>query len=452
MEWRRLLSAFLALAGVRFKAQLMMDNAKRIAIIGAGPAGLATAIYLKRAGHNVVVFDQFETVKPVGSGLLIQPTGLTVLNDLGIAHKLVALGQRIDRLHGVSAGTGRPVLAVDYDKTGKRFGVAVHRAALFGVLHEAASYDGVEIRTSVTVSAVSQDQYGAYLVKNGELDRGETWDLVVDTSGALSEIRTSIFPDQKRRSLQYGAFWATLDWTNPDNKSGGFREDALQQCYYKASVMIGILPIGRQRVGGKKKVAFFWSLKPEDVDVVKTKGLEAWKDDVRSYWPEVEPYLEQIKSFEDLTFAKYGHLTVKQPYHGRCVFVGDSAHSTSPQLGQGANMALLDARALAFALSRNDDFAEALKNYAVSRRLHLKLFQSLSLLLTPFYQSDSHLIPLLRDVLMSSVAKVPPMPSLLSHMVCGTLVDPYSKIGLQECDLTKILDTQITLSDGVAAK
>ena len=173
------------LAGMGSRTLPMMDKVKQIAIVGAGPAGLAAAIYLKRAGHRVVVFDQFETVKPVGSGLLIQPTGLTVLHDLGIAHKLAALGQRIDRLHGVSAGNGRPVLAVDYDKTGKRFGIAVHRAALFGVLYEAVQAEGVEIRTRVTVSSMQEDQKGAYLVKNGELDKDETWDLVVDTSGAL---------------------------------------------------------------------------------------------------------------------------------------------------------------------------------------------------------------------------------------------------------------------------
>ena len=63
----------------------MTSPVKRIAIVGAGLAGLATATYLKNAGHHVIAFDQLETAKPVGSGLLIQPTGLTVLNDLGIA-------------------------------------------------------------------------------------------------------------------------------------------------------------------------------------------------------------------------------------------------------------------------------------------------------------------------------------------------------------------------------
>ncbi|TIS71130.1 MAG: FAD-dependent oxidoreductase, partial [Mesorhizobium sp.] len=47
-----------------------------IAIAGAGPAGLAAALYLKRAGHRVTIFERFDEPKPVGSGLILQPTGL----------------------------------------------------------------------------------------------------------------------------------------------------------------------------------------------------------------------------------------------------------------------------------------------------------------------------------------------------------------------------------------
>ena len=110
-----------------------------IAIAGCGPAGLATALLLHRDGHHVTLFDRFDTPRPVGSGLMIQPTGFAVLRELGLDGALLAHGARIDRLHGEAGSSGRVVLDVRYSALGDRagFGVGVHRAALFTLLHDA---------------------------------------------------------------------------------------------------------------------------------------------------------------------------------------------------------------------------------------------------------------------------------------------------------------------------
>jgi len=47
----------------------------RIAIIGCGPGGLTAALLLKRAGHDVTLYERFSEAKPLGSGFVIQPTG-----------------------------------------------------------------------------------------------------------------------------------------------------------------------------------------------------------------------------------------------------------------------------------------------------------------------------------------------------------------------------------------
>lgn len=144
--------------------------------------------------------------------------------------------------------------------------------------------------------------------------------------------------------------------------------------------------------------------------------------------------LDQIDDWEQLTLARYAHRTMRPPVCGRMVFVGDSAHSTSPQLGQGANMALLDVVALAHALDATPDLDAALAAYADARRNHVALFQLLSLLFTPFYQSDSTLLAWLRDRLVATVARTPPMQALLASIVSGTLIDPFASAGLAECD------------------
>ena len=94
-------------------------------------------------------------------------------------------------------------------------------------------------------------------------------------------------------------------------------------------------------------------------------------------------------------------------------------------------MALLDARALALALRRANGVAEALEHYARLRRWHVRLYQFLSRALTPFYQSDSVVLPVVRDLAVAYVARVPPVPQLLALLVAGQLLDPVKTLGLE---------------------
>ncbi|WP_369015006.1 FAD-dependent oxidoreductase, partial [Escherichia coli] len=68
--------------------------------------------------------------------------------------------------------------------------------------------------------------------------------------------------------------------------------------------------------------------------------------------------------------------------------MGDSWHSASPQLGQGANMAMLDAYALAQALRDGKDLSAGLRDYVRLRRGHIRLYQAITAAVTPVYQSD----------------------------------------------------------------
>ena len=93
-------------------------------------------------------------------------------------------------------------------------------------------------------------------------------------------------------------------------------------------------------------------------------------------------------------------------------------------------MALLDVRALTLALRRNPDISEALEDYAGLRRWHVRLYQALSLTLTPFYQSDSRWLPILRDVLVPIATTVPPLPQFLAALVAGRLLYPLRTLEL----------------------
>ncbi len=397
----------------------------RIAITGAGPAGLAVALYLNRLGHQIRIFDQFEAPAPIGSGLMIQPTGAAVMRNLGLWERLERLGQRLERLEGRDAKSKRLVLDVSYSAMGLgAFGLGVHRAALFEVLFDAVVAAGLRIETGCEVAGSRMSGDGRALKFANGAEAGP-FDLVVDCLGATSVLRGEARDVGRTRPLSFGALWATLDWVE------GFDATALSQRYDRASVMIGVLPVGQRPGDGTRKAAFFWSCKHAEYPALVAEGLEAWKARVAGYWPETQGYLDQIEDFEQLTLARYRHATATVPFGDRLVLVGDSAHATSPQLGQGANMALLDARALYLAFSQADDPGDALERYVALRRWHVRFYQALSLALTPFYQSDSAVLAMVRDLVVAAPARLPPAQWLLAQMVAGTLGGPLGKLGLR---------------------
>ncbi|TGX53341.1 FAD-dependent monooxygenase [Sphingomonas gei] len=387
-----------------------------IAIAGCGPAGLAAALLLHRDGHHVTLFERFDAARPIGSGLMIQPTGLGVLRALGLEDRLLAHGARIARLTGEASG--RSVLDVHYAALdGDRFGVGIHRASLFEILHAAVEAAGIAVRTGCEVEGSAREGARRRLhLKDG---RSVLADLVVDALGARSALATG-----PTRALAYGALWASVPWQS------GFDETALQQRYRRASVMAGVLPTGARPGTSVREAAFFWSLRADRLDEWRARGLDAWKAEVTALWPATRPLLDDIVDLDQLTFARYAHRTLGTPAEPGLIHIGDAWHSTSPQLGQGANMALLDAWAMALALRGHQTLDGALLQAVKLRRRHVRIYQAMSRLLTPVYQSDGRLIPLLRDRLVGPISKLGPVMRLQAAMVSGLIGAPLRPLGL----------------------
>ncbi len=161
-----------------------------IAIVGCGPPGMAAALFLARAGHRLRVFERFDAPRPVGSGLLLQPTGLAVLKQLGVLEKISAAGARIDRLAGATVPSGRRILSVAYaDIPGGLHGVGIHRASLFDILHDALAGDGIEVVPAAPVAAVEMSSGDRPTLRLASGAKAGPFDLVIDAAGAQSALR-----------------------------------------------------------------------------------------------------------------------------------------------------------------------------------------------------------------------------------------------------------------------
>lgn len=382
----------------------------KIAIAGAGIGGLAAGALLFDRGHEVTLFDRFDAPRPVGSGLVIQPVGLDVLDEIGVGTLVRGGAAPIDRMLGHEADNGRPVLDVSY---GKIPGLGIHRATLFEALLTGVRARGLTLVQNAEITG----REGPHLTTKSGGKEGP-FDLIVDALGAASPLSPLV-----SRPLPFGAIWGTVDWP----EASPLPRRQLSQRYRSARNMVGVLPLGPMPGETAWKAAVFWSMPADAHDAWQQAGVSKWLSDVAALWPEALPFLGQITQPDDMTMARYSHGTMARPWGEGIVHIGDAAHRASPQLGQGANMALLDAAALARALTIAP-LTDALRAYGLARRWHVRIYQGMSAAFTPQYQSESTLLPVLRDRVLFPVSRIPPIPRILSHLVSGTMLPPMASL------------------------
>lgn len=379
-----------------------------IGVIGCGTAGAAVAILLARAGHDVTVLERVPRPGPVGAGIMIQPTGQAVLARLGLLDAIAQRGSRIDRLW-FRTHARRTLVDLHYARVDPAwFGVGLHRGVLFEALYAAACAEPrVNVQPGIDVRGVRRDGERTFARDTAGTEHGP-FDLVIVADGSVSELRAATGTIARDAAYPWGALWFVAD----DPERVFTRE--LYQVGAGSRRLYGALPTGLGPRGDTPVVSLFWSLPARELDAWRTAGLEAWKAEVRAIDPRIEHVLDQIRSVDQVTFARYRDVRMSRWHDGNVVFIGDAAHATSPQLGQGANLALVDALVLADSLEAAPSIAAGLELYARTRRRHLGYYQRMTRWLTPFFQSDSRLLGWLRDWTFPIANIVPP---LRNHMI-----------------------------------
>ncbi len=381
-----------------------------IAIVGYGTAGQTAALALSRDGHRITVFEQAPELRPVGAGLLLQPTGLAALWDLGLLDPILAQGAVVRRLFGDNPN-GRAVMDMHYAGLDARlFGVGIQRGALFEILRQAWPDSG-SARCGIRIETVEED--GRFL-RDGTGARHGPFDLCLIADGSASRLRDTIGPPQLDAPYPWGALWCLLpqgDWPWPDQ---------LRQRYRAARQMIGMLPVGTRTDDPEPKLSFFWSLPTAGFDAWQRSGLTAWLDQVGELWPALSPWLASLRDPAQLARASYRDAVLSRWTRGHIALLGDAAHAMSPQLGQGVNMALMDALALRDALRGESAIEAALRRYETVRRAHVNIYQFWSRWLTPLFQSERDLVAGLRDAAMLPMGKLPGGRGQMLRVLTGT--------------------------------
>jgi 2-polyprenyl-6-methoxyphenol hydroxylase-like FAD-dependent oxidoreductase len=368
-----------------------------VAVVGYGTAGQAAAILLTRDGHRVEVFEQAANLGPVGAGFLLQPVGLHVLWEMRLLEQAMAHGARIDRLFGENA-KGRAVMDMRYAGLDARlFGLGMQRGALFALLAQA--WPDVEtVHRGHRIVAIDDD---GQRIRDAEGREFGPYDLMIGADGSASCLRSAVGRIKLDRPYPWGALWCLL----PQGAWPHVHE--LRQRYVAARKMIGMLPVGTRPDDATPRLSFFWSLRTGDFDAWAQSGMAPWLDEIATLWPQARAQMAALTDVAQLRRAGYRDAVLRSWSRGRLVLVGDAAHAMSPQLGQGVNMALMDALALRDALRSETDIASAIARYESERRSHVRIYQFWSRWLTPLFQSDRDAVARIRDLALLPLGRIP---------------------------------------------
>ena len=344
----------------------MPRRPRKALIIGAGIAGPVAAIFLKRAGYDVEVYEGWPHSSSIGGGLQIAPNGMHVMAELGLADELIREGSIAESFDFYSQG-GRKLGSINRDME-RRFGqpaVNTRRATLQEILFNKAWCSNAELYFEKRLVKVIDrpDQPIVAHFADGTTAEG---DFLIGADGVHSKVRRHVVPDGPEPFntglIGFGGFVprSVLE----DRSIGGRVETTFGQ-----SGFFGYGFCSSDPGDG----VMWWSTQPSHgIDAATFRAMDqaALKQHLRDFhrgWhdpiPRIIEAVDNIVVTDTLDVASLPTWSRK-----RSLLIGDAAHATSPHAGQGGSLALEDAMRLGKLMLDGQELGLTFQNFEHERR------------------------------------------------------------------------------------
>lgn len=354
-------------------------------ILGGGIAGLTTAIALRKIGIQAQVFESATDIKPVGAGLLLAANAVQAYERLGIADKVVQRGHALPTF-AILDQQGRTLSSADATAISQKYGLhnfAIHRAAL----HEALLAELEPSMLFTGKKALRTEQKGNQTLVHFQDGTTEVTDCLIVADGIHSAIRRQFMPDAAPRYAGYTCWRAVVDARN-------LSLTAATETWGNGS-RFGIVPLP------EGKVYWFACLNAPANDA-RMRGYTV--EDLTTHFGNFHTPIPQLLSNtrnEDLIWNDIIDLKpISQFAFGQTLLIGDAAHATTPNLGQGACQAIEDAVVLADELMKNNTPLAAFQAFERRRMPRTRLIVERSHALGKIAQWQNPLLAAARNTLM----------------------------------------------------
>ena len=338
--------------------------AKKILVVGAGIGGQSVAIGLKKAGFEVDVIEIHKEFNIYGVGIIQQANALRALDSIGVADEAMRRGSPYGKVklclpHGVQIGeAGTPPIGRFPSHNG------ISRKILHDVLFEEAQKVGLKYRMGVTVESIdNQPDVANVTFSDGT---SGSYDIVIAADGVHSKVRRLIFGEFKTSYVGLSVW--RYAFKRPASLDTGY-------IFFNKKHKLGIIPMTADDC-----YIFVNSAEGDNPIIPEDQLVEKLKSYMVAYpIPMVQELIPQVTDAKLVNYRTLETLKMPVPWHqNRVVVLGDAAHTTIPQLGSGAALAIEDAVVLIEELQKEGSVEEVFERYMKRRYDRCKMVVEVS--------------------------------------------------------------------------
>lgn len=333
----------------------------KIAITGGGIAGLTTAIALQRISLNPVIFEAAPVIREIGAGIGLGANAFRALHHLGIDKEVIEAGRDLSAftIYNEKGKVLSRTVPGQHRHGPENF--AIHRAVLHNIL--LSHVEPQSVRTNKRLSdIVTEGEKLRLLFSDGSTDQV---DHLVAADGIHSVVRKKMLPASSIKYSGYTCWRAIID-----NSTLQWQQSSET---WSRKGRFGMVPLNFDKL--------YWYAclnTPPGNEQLKKYTVQDLKKHFGGFHHPIAAILDLTKN-EDLV---HGDIIDLDPINrfafGNIVLIGDAAHATTPNLGQGACQAMEDAVVLAQEIKKSSDFSQAIRNFEQRRlkRTHMIARQS----------------------------------------------------------------------------
>jgi len=320
----------------------------KITIIGAGIGGITTAIALEKKGFNVEIFESFSKMKRIGAGIVLANNAMQVYRRLNLTDEIHKKSNHISRLNIVDEQLD--ILSqVKLEGFEKRFDAhyrSIHRGDLQELLIENLTSTKLHFGKKLKNIIERENDIQVFF----EDGTSHHTDVLIGADGINSVVRNHLFPKTSIRNAKQVCWRGITRVSIPTRFLKELNES------WGNGRRFGIVPLVDNEV-------YWFALTNYKNDFRKEFSIEDLPHLFQSFHPIVQQILAST-SKENIITNEINDLKPFAPWHhNKICLIGDAAHATTPNMGQGACQAIEDALALSICLEKENTPEEAFSSF-----------------------------------------------------------------------------------------